>query len=205
MKIDWRMQLPNILTVSRVAIIPVFVLVFYLPYSPWLRLLASLLFITASVTDYLDGILARKYQVQSKFGRCFDPIADKLLVAAALMMLVSTNSRDSIITIAGIIIISREILVSGLREFLAGANVSVPVTHLAKWKTGIQMTSIALLLIGKDGISLLLDFCFIREAFINGYISWMIGDVLGKSLLLISAMLTIVTGYKYWQVGAQNF
>lgn len=199
---DFKEKLPNILTVARIILIPIFIMLFCLP-NRWSHLLAALVFVAASVTDYLDGNIARKYNVQSNFGRCLDPIADKLLVVAALIMLVYSSNRDILITLSSIIIISREILVSGLREFLSGMHVSVPVTYLSKVKTTVQMIAIGLLVFGTSGLSLILDMLFIPPE-IYSYISWLAVTVFGKFMLLISAVLTIVTGYSHWKLGMKN-
>ena len=170
--------LPNLLTMSRIAVIPLLVAACYLP-DPWGEWTAWALFAAAGVTDYLDGHFARRYKQTSAFGRFLDPIADKLLVAVTLMMLVDFNRLSTPAIIPALIILSREILVSGLREFLAGLRVSVPVSRLAKWKTGIQMVAIGVLLIGPAGPG------FLPMSFI------------GESLLWIAALLTLITGYDY--------
>src|SRR3989338_3460936 len=138
--------LPNFLTFVRIALIPVVVGLFYFdrPCSNWL---AAAFFILACVTDYLDGYFARTLKQTTRFGVFLDPIADKLLVAATLLMLVGFNRIEGISLIPAVIILCREILVSGLREFLAEVHVSVPVTRLAKWKTGIQMVALSCLII----------------------------------------------------------
>ena len=163
------------------------------------------MFLLASITDYFDGYFARLYKVQSNFGRCFDPIADKLLVSVSLLML--TNFSDSIyILIPSIIIICREILVSGLREFLATLNVGVPVTRLAKWKTAFQMTAItALLLASKDSnytYQTIMDFFEVEPFLRIFFYGWV--ETLGKIFLNISAVLTVITGYAYFKVGIKN-
>src|SRR5260221_9971812 len=140
------LSLPNILTYARIAAIPVVVgCVFWesiLDGPMWLRWVALAVFIAAGVTDYLDGYYARIWDQQSAFGRMLDPIADKLLVASCLLMLAADNSIHGWTLWAAIVILCREILVSGLREYLAGLRVSVPVTKLAKWKTTIQLVAI---------------------------------------------------------------
>jgi len=177
--------LPNLLTMSRIAVIPLLVAACYLPH-PWGEWTAWALFAAAGVTDYLDGHFARRYKQTSAFGRFLDPIADKLLVAVTLMMLVDFNRLSTPAIIPALIILSREILVSGLREFLAGLRVSVPVSNLAKWKTGIQMVAIGFLLIGPAGPS------FLPMSFI------------GESLLWIAALLTLITGYDYLRQGLKH-
>jgi cardiolipin synthase len=177
--------LPNLLTMSRIAVIPLLVAACYLPH-PWGEWTSWALFAAAGVTDYLDGHFARRYKQTSAFGRFLDPIADKLLVAVTLMMLVDFNRLSTPAIIPALIILSREILVSGLREFLAGLRVSVPVSNLAKWKTGIQMVAIGVLLIGEAGPG------FLPMSFI------------GESLLWIAAVLTLITGYDYLRQGLKH-
>lgn len=197
-------ELPNLLTLFRIVLIPIIIISFYIPWG-FTNIVVATLFLTASVTDYFDGYFARLYKVQSNFGKCFDPIADKLLVSVSLLML--TNFSDSIyILIPSIIIICREILVSGLREFLATLHVGIPVTRLAKWKTAFQMIAItALLLSSKDSNSTyqsIMDF-FEVEPFLRVFFyGWV--ETIGKIFLNISAVLTVVTGYAYFKVGIKN-
>jgi len=174
---------PNILTIGRIIIVPIFVLTFFLP-GFFGDLIPFFLFIAASFTDFLDGLLARLFKEESKFGEMLDPIADKILVAAALVLLVMTDTIKNYEVIAAIIILTREILISGLREFLAKGKISVPVSGLAKIKTFIQMFSIAILLTGETG-----------NKFINfeDYNAQTIGII----LLWLSAFLTLYTGYEY--------
>lgn len=176
-------RIPNWLTGLRIAIIPVFVLLLYLPY-PEARWWAAGLFVIASITDFLDGWLARKWNVESSFGRFLDPIADKLLVAAALLMLVHTGEAN---TIPAILIISREILVSGLREYLAELQVPMPVSQLGKWKTAAQMAALILLILGAKGTGL------------------EITEYAGRTLLWIAAALTVYSGYAYLRAGLKHF
>jgi cardiolipin synthase len=175
-------SLPNLLTISRIAVIPVVVASFYLP-DFWSQWLACGLFIAACITDWLDGHFARLWEQQSEIGRFLDPIADKLLVAAALFMLAATGRIADWTILPALVILMREILVSGLREYLAGLRVSVPVSRLAKWKTGIQMTAIGFLLVGDAGP---------RFLPVQG---------IGELLLCIAALLTLVTGYDYLHAG----
>src|SRR5271167_1095765 len=163
--------LPNLLTLSRIAVIPLVVGTFYLD-APWDAWLGWGLFAAACITDWLDGHFARRWQQVSAFGRFLDPIADKLLVSMILMMLVASGRMSHAALFPALIILAREILVSGLREFLAGLRVSVPVSRLAKWKTGIQMVAIGVLLIGDAGPT------FLPMSFI------------GEGLLWIAALLT---------------
>ena len=140
-------KIPNILTIGRILIVPFFVLAFYLP-GFYGDLTALILFIVASFTDFLDGMLARVLGEESKLGELLDPIADKIIVAAALILLVMDGTIRNYEVIAAIIILTREILISGLREFLAKGQVNLPVSGLAKLKTFLQMFSISLLLTG---------------------------------------------------------
>src|SRR5580658_700943 len=170
--------LPNLLTLSRIAVIPLVVGTFYLA-RPWDAWLGGGLFAAACATDWLDGHFARRWQQISAFGRFLDPIADKLLFSMILMMLVAFNRLSPPTLFPALVILAREILVSGLREFLAGLRVSVPVSRLAKWKTGIQMGAIGVLLIS-DALP---GSARIEQA--------------GEALLWLAALLTLVTGYDY--------
>ena len=178
-----KIKIPNYLTIGRIIIVPVFVFAYYLP-GFYGDVIPFALFVLASFTDFLDGLLARLFKEESKFGEMLDPIADKILVAAALVLLVMTDTIKNYEVIAAIIILTREILISGLREFLAKGKISVPVSGLAKIKTFIQMFSIAILLTGETG-----------NKFINfeDYNAQTIGII----LLWLSAFLTLYTGYEY--------
>ncbi len=167
-------SLPNLLTLSRIVVIPVIFLSIYIKSPIWM-LLSGVLFIIAAITDYFDGYLARKYKIVSKFGMLLDPIADKLLVTAALVIILVNKLVLPISYIPVVVILCREILVSGLREFLSTFQVSMPVTRLAKWKTGFQMTALAMILIG-----------------------YMWGPI-GEVLLWIAGGLTAITGYEYFK------
>ena len=196
-------NIPNILTVFRILIIPVLVFSFYIP-GVTANIVAASLFLLASFTDFFDGYLARTMKAQSNFGKCLDPIADKLLVAVAIIMLIHFSGRNLAITIPGIIIICREILVSGLREFLATINVSVPVSKLGKYKTAIQMLAITLLLLGEKGSEYALIELFGEDGrqfnfMISGTIT-----IIGETLFAIAAFLTVVTGYIYLKIGFKN-
>ena len=169
-------SLPNILTISRIVVIPVILLSLYI-HNVWWDVFAAILFIVAAITDYFDGYLARSRNETSIFGRLLDPIADKLLVVAALMIIVANRMVLEISYIPVIVILCREVLVSGLREFMAEVRVGMPVTRLAKWKTGFQMTALSLILLG----------CV--PAF----------RVLGELLLWVAGTLTFITGYQYFQ------
>ena len=188
-------NLPNMLTYARILAVPLVVLCFFLEgrlqSSDFARWAALIIFILASVTDYLDGYLARAWQQTSNIGRMLDPIADKLLVATCLLLLAAdTDHRGGIAgwsLWAAIIILCREILVSGLREYLAALKVSVPVTQLAKWKTAIQMVAIGFLLLGPTGDKIV------------PY--W---TQTGLTLLWIAALVTLYTGYDYFRAGVKH-
>ena len=176
-------KIPNILTIGRIIIVPIFVISFFLP-GFFGDVIPFFLFVTASFTDYLDGLLARLFKEESKLGELLDPIADKILVATALILLVMNGTIKNYEVIAAIIILTREILISGLREFLAKVNVDMPVTSLSKLKTIFQMLSIAILLTGESG-NKIIDF--------QDYNAQTIGII----LLWLSAFLTLYTGYDY--------
>ena len=175
-------SLPNLLTVSRILVIPIVIGSFYVPgdYARWF---ACALFSAAAVTDWLDGHVARRWQQQSEIGRFLDPIADKLLVSATLFMLTTFGRLSAEAVLPALVILCREILVSGLREYLAGLRVGMPVSRLAKWKTTIQMVAIGFLIVGDAGPS------FVPVA------------AIGETLLWIAALLTLVTGYDYLRAG----
>ena len=143
-------SVPNLLTLSRILVIPVVVATFYVDgdYARWF---GCALFSAAGVTDWLDGHVARRWEQQSELGRFLDPIADKLLVSATLFMLTVMGRLPSHAVLPALVILCREILVSGLREYLAGLRVGVPVSRLAKWKTAIQMVAIGFLIVGEAG------------------------------------------------------
>jgi cardiolipin synthase len=185
------LSLPNVLTYARIAAIPVVVGSIYaqsiLDGPLWLRWVALAVFIAAGVTDFLDGYYARIWDQHSDFGRMLDPIADKLLVASCLLMLAADGIIHGWTLWAAIVILCREILVSGLREYLAAVRVSVPVSKLAKWKTTVQLVAIGFLLAGPAG-----DMIF-------PYIT-----MIGLLLLWISAILTIYTGWDYLRAGIHH-
>ena len=183
-------KIPNILTIGRIIIVPFFVLAFYLP-GFYGDLTACVLFIVASFTDFLDGMLARMMGEESKLGELLDPIADKIIVATALILLVMSGTIKHYEVIAAIIILTREILISGLREFLARGKIKLPVTNLAKLKTFLQMVAIALLLTGETG-NKILNF--------QDYNAQIIGII----LLWLSAFLTLYTGYEYLRKGIDH-
>ena len=182
-----KFKIPNILTIGRIIIVPIFIFTFFLP-GFFGDLIPFFLFVAASFTDFLDGLLARLFKEESKLGELLDPIADKILIASALVLLVMNGTIKNYEVIAAIIILTREILISGLREFLAKGQVSLPVSSLAKFKTFIQMFSIAILLTGGTG-NKLINF--------QDYNAQTIGII----LLWISAFLTLYTGYEYLRKG----
>ena len=171
-------SVPNLLTLSRIIVIPAIFLMVYIDSVIW-QLVAAILFIIASITDYFDGYLARRWGETSALGRLLDPIADKLLVTSALVVILAKPNFVvcSLSYIPVIVILCREILVSGLREFLREVNVGMPVTRLAKWKTGFQMTALSMMLL-------------------KGFFYW--GGI-GEILLWIAGVLTFITGYQYFQ------
>jgi len=183
-----KIKMPNILTIGRIIIVPIFVLSFFIPGIVG-DLVPFFLFVLASFTDFLDGLLARLYKEESKLGELLDPIADKILVAAALVLLVMNGIIKNYEVIAAIVILTREILISGLREFLAKRKeANVPVSGLSKFKTFTQMLSIAMLLTGETG-NKIVNF--------QDYNAQTIGII----LLWIAAFLTIYTGYNYLKKG----
>ena len=184
------MKIPNILTIGRIILVPVFVITFYIPGFLG-DLIPFFIFVLASFTDFLDGLLARLYKEESKLGELLDPIADKIIVATALVLLVMNDIIINYEVIAAIIILAREILISGLREFLAKSQVTMPVSGLAKFKTFIQMFAIAILLTGESG-NKLINF--------EDYNAHTIGII----LLWMSAFLTLYTGYDYVKKGIDH-
>ena len=185
-----KFKFPNYLTIGRIIIVPVFVVAYYLP-GFYGDLIPFILFVIASFTDFLDGLLARMYKEESKLGELLDPIADKIIVATALLLLVMNSTIKNYEVIAAIIILTREILVSGLREFLAKGQINLPVSNLAKLKTFLQMFAIAILLTGETG-NKILNF--------QDYNAQTIGII----LLWLSAFLTLYTGYEYLRKGIDH-
>ena len=197
-------NLPNILTGTRIAIIPILILVFYLP-NLFTNVVAAILFAIAGITDYFDGYFARSMHAQSNFGKCLDPIADKLIVIVAIIMLVSFSNQDLWIIIPGLIIVCREVLVSGLREFLADLRVSIPVSNLSKYKTMVQMMAITLLLLGEKGTSCIIYYWISGSINIETKMLLISAIILiGKALFSLAACLTVITGYAYLRVGLKN-
>nr|WP_312968777.1 CDP-diacylglycerol--glycerol-3-phosphate 3-phosphatidyltransferase [Brucella intermedia] len=185
------LSLPNILTYGRIIAVPLVVLCFFiegrLESSDFARWTALGLFAVASITDFFDGYLARIWKQTSTIGRMLDPIADKLLVSAILLLLAADGTIAGWTLWAAIIILCREILVSGLREYLAELKVSVPVSRLAKWKTTAQMIALAFLLAGPAGDKIV---PYVTET--------------GIVLLWISALLTLYTGWDYFKAGLKH-
>lgn len=173
-------SLPNLLTYGRVAAVPLVVAFLFWPTETWARWTALAIYAAAAITDFFDGYLARVWSQQSSLGRMLDPIADKLLVAAALLVLSADHTISGPSLWAAIVILCREILVSGLREYLAELRVPVPVTAVAKWKTAVQMVALGFLIAGPAG-----------EAVLPGSIA------IGTILLWIAAILTLYTGWDY--------
>ena len=180
------LSLPNVLTYLRIAAVPALV-VCLMVEGPLGRWLAFSVFVGACVTDWLDGYLARAWAQQSMLGRMLDPIADKLLVGAALLMLAHDHTISGWSIWAALIVLCREILVSGLREFLAELNVKIHVTWLAKWKTGAQMIALAVLLIGP---ALQPHAALVTQ--------------IGLALLWVAALLTLWTGYDYLKAALRH-
>ena len=183
-------DLPNLLTLSRILAIPLLVVCVALP-GAWADMAACVIFSAAAITDYFDGKIARNRQIVSDFGRMLDPIADKLLVAAALMLLAGFDRLPNWALLPAIIIMLREILVSGLREFLAGLNVGLPVTSLAKWKTGFQMGALGTLLAGDTGASVI-------------GLGFLPVSLIGEVMLWTAAGLTLFTGWDYLAAGLRH-
>ena len=185
-----KIKIPNYLTIGRILIVPLFVVAFYLP-GFYGDVIPFALFVIASFTDFLDGLLARMYKEESKLGELLDPIADKIIVATALILLVMNETIKNYEVIAAIIILTREILISGLREFLAKGKVNLPVSNLAKTKTFLQMFAISILLTGETG---------------NKIVNFQDYDAqtIGIILLWLSAFLTLYTGYEYLRKGIDH-
>lgn len=172
--------LPNLLTLSRVGVIPLIIALFYVP-GDWARYVACILFSAAGFTDVLDGHLARTRAQTSALGRILDPIADKLLVVSVTAMLLAFDRIAGVAVLGAVVILCRELLVSGLREVLADIRLKVPVSKLAKWKTAIQMVSLGFLIVGDAG--------------------WAAVPVvmIGEILLWVAVTLTLITGYAYFR------
>ena len=181
-----KLNISNLLTIARIVVIPIIVLCIYLkdPFYGWM---AFILFCSASITDYFDGYIARIRNEVTNFGTFLDPIADKLLVAAVILILTSKEIIADWETIPALIILLREIAVSGLREYLAKIKVSVPVSRIAKIKTAMQLIALALLILSESGITII-PIIYI-----------------GKIALWIAGLLTLYTGYDYLKSGLKHF
>lgn len=175
--------LPNALTIFRILLVPVFAITFYL-HGDAARIVSFVIFCLAGASDVLDGLAARKLSARSEFGRMLDPIADKILVAIALAMLIADHSVTGMALIPALVILAREVLVSGLREFLATAAVSVPVTRVAKMKTVLQMIAIGAMILAP-----------ILDKIVPGVLDFAL------LLLWVAAALTVYTGFIYLRAG----
>jgi len=176
------LTLPNLLTASRILVVPLLVALLY-HQAAWASWAALALFVGASLTDWADGYFARRRQAVTPLGRFLDPIADKFLVAAVLVMLVASDRVTGLPVVAVLLILCRELLVSGLREYLAGMGAQMPVSRLAKWKTAVQMVALGVLIVGEAGP----DPLPVR--------------LIGEGLLWLALVLTIVTGWDYMKKG----
>lgn len=181
-------SIPNLLTIGRILVIPVLVCALVFLKDPLASWLAFSVYTAACITDFFDGYLARVLKQQSAFGRFLDPIADKLLVASVLLVMMGIDRMGGLTVLPAAVILCREILVSGLREYLAQVRVSVPVSTLAKWKTTIQMLALGFLLVGPNGP----DFGPLSTTDIGIYGLWG------------AALLTLVTGYDYLVAGMRQ-
>jgi len=185
------LSLPNLLTLSRILAVPILVFLLWRP-SPVDYAVTFVLYCVVGITDYLDGYLARAQGLTSRLGQFLDPIADKIMVAAVLIMLISSRKANpvpeiaSLNIIAALVILLREIIVSGLREYLAGLQVSVPVSALAKWKTTAQLVALGALILGG---------AFPGQHWIH---------LVGLASLWAAAVLTLVTGWDYLRVGLKH-
>lgn len=178
-------NLPTILTISRIVAVPIVVATFFFD-SPSMRWFACAVFTAAGITDYFDGYFARRDKLVSRLGRFLDPIADKLIVAAVLLMIVAFDRVDQLSYLPALVILMREIMVSGLREFLAELRVGLPVTRLAKAKTTIQMIALGFLIVG------------------DAAPDWIPARIIGEIGLWFAAVVTFVTGYDYLRAGLRH-
>ena len=183
-----KQHIPNFVTALRIMLTPLIAFVIWQPQEAWLAALGLFLFIIASASDWLDGYLARQMDIVSPVGRMLDPIADKLLIAACLLALAAGRAADAVFLVPALIILMREILVSGLREYLAGSKVIVPVSLLAKWKTAVQMTALGVLI----------------GAPILGDKDRMLVETTGLVLLWVAAAMTVQTGVMYFRAGSKH-
>jgi len=174
-------DIPNLLTASRLIVLPPMIVLLMIP-NPWAAWGALFLYVPAAVSDYLDGYYARLYKEVSPIGIFLDPISDKLFVGAILFMLVATHRLNDFWAVCGVVIMMREIFISGLREFLGSKQIKMPVTSLAKWKTGVQMAAIGFLIMWP----------FVGPNWFQVLVEW-----IGKLGILIAAGLTLKTGWDY--------
>lgn len=179
-------QLPNILTISRIALLPVLIGLFFFEGS-WAAWTALGIYIFMAITDFFDGYLARSMKTTSSFGTFLDPISDKIMVASLLLVLAGFDRLPGLWMIPAIVILAREFMVAGLREFLGPQNIKVPVTKLAKWKTTVQMIAMGFLVIGHYGDVLIPNTLLI-----------------GQIGLTLAAAITIVTGWNYMKTGFRH-
>lgn len=179
-------NLPNILTFFRIAILPIIIGLFFIPES-WAAWTALGLYTLACITDFLDGYLARSMQTESALGKFLDPISDKIFIASLLITLVDFDRLDGVWVFPAIIILIREFMVSGLREFLGPMNIQLPVSKLAKWKTTVQMVALGFLVIGDYG-DIILPYTL----------------EIGQWGLTIAALLTVMTGWAYLKAGLKH-
>jgi cardiolipin synthase (CMP-forming) len=179
-------HLPNILTISRIVLLPVLIALFFVDgaCAAWVALW---LYIFCAATDFFDGWVARKYNITSGIGTFLDPISDKIMVAALLLALAAFDRLEGVWMIPAIIILSREFLIAGLREYLGPQNIKVPVSRLAKWKTGLQMTALGFLVIGDYGNTIVPHTLLV-----------------GQILLALAAIITLMTGWNYLKVGLKH-
>lgn len=172
-------NLANILTLTRLAVLPLMIVLFYLPWE-WAAWTCLVFYIIGAVTDWLDGWVARKYNQITAFGIFLDPVSDKIFVVTILLMLVATGRIDHVWVLSVVVIIVREFLVAGLREYLGPKEIKLPVTNLAKWKTAAQMVATGILIVGP---------------YVWG------GQIIGQLLLTAAAILTAMTGWDYLKAG----
>ena len=207
------LSLPNLLTYARIVAVPAVVGALYcqavLEGPLWLRWVSLAIFVVAALTDALDGYIARAWEQQSSFGRMLDPIADKLLVSSCLLMLAADETIKGWSLWAAIVILCREVLVSGLREYLAELNVRVKVTQLAKWKTTVQLVAVGFLIAGEagdavmPGLTVTIPTLLTNGVFIGTQTLGLVTFV-GIALLWLSALLTLYTGWDYFRAGVKH-
>ena len=206
-------SLPNLLTYARIVAVPAVVGALYwqavLEGPLWLRWVSLAIFLVAAVTDALDGYIARAWEQQSSFGRMLDPIADKLLVSSCLLMLAADETIKGWSLWAALVILCREVLVSGLREYLAELNVKVKVTQLAKWKTTVQLVAVGFLIAGEagdvvmPGLTVTIPTLWTNGVFVGTQTLGLVTFV-GIALLWLSALLTLYTGWDYFRAGLKH-